>query len=158
MVGVLGGEHRVEPVDGEIEVLGTWPSEARARGVVVGAVGLKEVARVAELIAHVATVARSSVDVTNRTTRSATAAVSLRRLWSAPGITSTERPGAGGGMPNGSRSPCTTRTGQDGNSSSSSLLFSGLPGGCSGYASAITPIAPRMSAVRQATRAPFDRP
>src|SRR5262249_56917766 len=42
--------------------------------------------------------------------------------------------------------------------SSPARLRSGLPGGCSGNGSASTPTAPSSAAVRQATRAPLERP
>ena len=75
-----------------------------------------------------------------------------------PGTTTTSRPGAAGGIPNGSRSPCTISTGASTASSSASRVFSGRPGGCSGKARQSTPAAPAASAVRHATRAPDERP
>ena len=68
----------------------------------------------------------------------------------------------GRGMPNGSRSPCTTSVGTVTSSSSWRRLGAGVParrrGGCSGNARQRTPTAPSAPAVRQATRAPRDRP
>ena len=65
-------------------------------------------------------------------------------------------------MPNGSRVPCTTSIGTVTASSSGSRLCAGvepdLRGGCRGNARQRTPTAPVASAVRQATRAPEDRP
>ena len=65
-------------------------------------------------------------------------------------------------MPNGSRAPCTTSTGTATASSSGRRLGrGGAPrgaAGCSGNARQSTPIAPVASAVRQATRAPDERP
>ena len=60
------------------------------------------------------------------------------RAW-VPGWATTSRPGAGGGMPNGSLSPWTTSTGTATASSSSSRLFSGFPGGWTGKARQRTP-------------------
>src|SRR4051794_13270700 len=80
-----------------------------------------------------------------------------RRLWS-PGTTATLRPRRAGGTPNGSRAPWTTRTGARTASSSARRLFSGRPGGWSGNARQQTPTAPASAAVRQATRAPDERP
>jgi len=82
---------------------------------------------------------------------------SERRLW-LPRSRTILRPGASGGIPNGSLSPCTISTGTDTASSSGSRVFSGRPGGCSGKARHRTPLAPVASAVRHATRAPEDRP
>ena len=79
------------------------------------------------------------------------------RLWS-PRSSTTARPGAASGRPNGSRSPCTTSTGTVGAASSARRSFSGLPGGCTGNARQSTPTAPPAVAVRQATRAPELRP
>ena len=65
-------------------------------------------------------------------------------------------------MPNGSRTPCTTRVGTVTASSSGNRLGAGaapdLRGGCSGNARQSTPVAPVAPAVRQATRAPEERP
>ena len=65
-------------------------------------------------------------------------------------------------MPNGSPSPCTTSTGTATASSSASRLGACVPllrrGGCSGNARHRTPAAPVAAAVRQATRAPDERP
>src|SRR5439155_26183079 len=62
-------------------------------------------------------------------TAPATAWRSVRRLWS-PDTWTTTRCGAEGGMPNGSRAPCTTSVGTSTSSSSASRLRSGRPGGC----------------------------
>ena len=71
-------------------------------------------------------------------------------------------PGPSGGIPNGSRSPWITSTGTSTASSSSMRLgtcFAGSRrGGRSGKARQRTPIAPVSAAVRQATRAPDERP
>ena len=62
-------------------------------------------------------------------------------------------------MPYGSRSPWTTRTGTGTPSSSGRRLGDvARPGGCSGKARQTTPTAPAGPAVRQATRAPDERP
>ena len=66
--------------------------------------------------------------------------------------------GNSSGPPNGSAAPCTTSVGNPDSSSSSPRLLSGLPGGCSGNASATTPTAPLAAPVRHATRAPALRP
>ena len=67
-----------------------------------------------------------------------------------------------GGIPNGSLAPCTTRLGTETASSSGSRLCAGAAalrrGGSSGKARHSTATAPTASAVRQATRAPSDRP
>ena len=64
-----------------------------------------------------------------------------------------------GGIPNGSRSPCTTSTGTVTASSSSRRLAAlARPGARSGNARQSTARAPVASEVRQATRAPKDRP
>ena len=75
-----------------------------------------------------------------------------------PGTTTTSRPGASGGMPNGSHSPWITSTGTSTPSSSSSRVFSGFPGGWTGNARQSTATASAAAAVRQATRAPEERP
>src|SRR6059058_617745 len=67
-------------------------------------------------------------------------------------------PGKSCGPPNGSRSPCTTRTGAPTPRSSGNRDFSGRLGGTSGKARHTTPAAPHTVAVRQATRAPLLRP
>ena len=80
--------------------------------------------------------------------------------WS-PGTTATVRAGAAGGIPNGSRSPWTTSTGTSTASSSGKRLGAGAPvrrGGRSGNARQSTPVASTSPAVRQATRAPDERP
>ena len=61
-------------------------------------------------------------------------------------------------MPNGSLSPCTMSTGTSTASSSPSRVFSGFPGGWTGNARQSTPTDPVAAAVRQATRAPAERP
>src|SRR5207247_2494168 len=68
-----------------------------------------------------------------------------------PGMSTTLRFGPGGGIPNGSRSPWTTRVGTLTDSSSASRVFSGFPGGCSGKARHSTATAAVSAAVRQAT-------
>ena len=75
-----------------------------------------------------------------------------------PGWATISRPAAGGGMPNGSLSPWITSTGTVTASSSSSRVFSGFPGGWTGKARQSTPAAYVTAAVRQATRAPAERP
>ena len=79
-----------------------------------------------------------------------------------PGTCATVRVGPGGGMPNWSLLPWTTSTGTVTASSSVSRLGAGtLPerrGGCNGNARQSTPTAPVAVAVRQATRAPAERP
>ena len=65
------------------------------------------------------------------------------------------------GMPNRSRSPCTTAPESAPSSSNRRLCVGSRParrGGWSGKARQRTPIAPTASAVRQATRAPSDLP
>src|SRR6201991_2911678 len=79
------------------------------------------------------------------------------RLW-LPLSRTTVRLGPSGGMPNGSLSPCTIRTGTVTCSSSGRRVFSGRPGGCSGNARQSTPVAPTAALVRHATRAPEERP
>ena len=64
-------------------------------------------------------------------------------------------------MPNGSLSPWTTSVGTSTASSSPWRLFVGssaLPGGWTGKARQSTAAAPASAAVRQATRAPEERP
>ena len=61
-------------------------------------------------------------------------------------------------MPKGSLSPWMTSTGTVTASSSSSRVFSGFPGGWTGKARQSTPAAYVSAAVRQATRAPDERP
>ncbi len=61
-------------------------------------------------------------------------------------------------MPNGSDSPCTINVGTLTLSSSGWRVFSGLPGGCTGNARHTTATASPAPDVRQATRAPEDRP
>ena len=82
--------------------------------------------------------------------------IRLERVVAARSTTS--RPGAGGGRPNGSRSPWTTSTGTVGSASSARRSFSGRPGGCTGKARHSTATAPTADAVRHATRAPELRP
>jgi len=83
------------------------------------------------------------------------------RRWS-PATMAIARLAAAGGIPNGSCSPWITRTGTSTSSSSSRRLGgSVLPvrgGGRSGNARQSTPAALVAAAVRQATRAPEDRP
>ena len=68
-------------------------------------------------------------------------------------------PAASGGSPKGSRSPWTTSAGTATASSSARRLFSGRARrGASGKARQSTPAAPVAPAVRQATRAPEERP
>ena len=90
-----------------------------------------------------------------------TAGRSAFRLWS-PCTSTTVRCPPAGGIPNGSRVPCTTRVGTATASSSESRLgAAGLPvrrGGCSGKARHTTATASVVAAVRHATRAPEDRP
>src|SRR6185436_5594121 len=83
--------------------------------------------------------------------------MSLASEW-LPLIFTTVRSGPAGGIPNGSDSPWTIRTGTETASSSGSRVFSGRPGGCSGNARQSTPTAPVSAAVRHATRAPLERP
>ena len=94
-------------------------------------------------------------------TAAATAATSVRRLWS-PGTATTVRWAAGGGIPNRSRSPWTTSVGTVTASSSGRRLGGSAPperrGGRSGNARQSTPTAPTSPAVRHATRAPAERP
>jgi hypothetical protein len=63
-----------------------------------------------------------------------------------------------GGVPNGSFSPWTTSVGTSTASSSGRRLFSGWPGGWSGNARQTTATESVSAAVRQATRAPDERP
>ena len=94
-------------------------------------------------------------------TAAATAWRSVLKLWS-PGTCTTVRLAVAGGMPNRSRAPCTTNVGTVTSSSSCRRLgVADAPerrGGCSGKARQSTPTAPVASAVRQATRAPRERP
>ncbi len=96
-----------------------------------------------------------------RVTAAATAGVSFLSPWS-PATCTTSRPGAGSGMPNRSLSPCTTSTGTETASSSSMRVgpggFPARGGGWSGKARHSTPADPVCAAVRQATRAPAERP
>ena len=98
---------------------------------------------------------------TVRESHSRTAAVTgcaERRLW-LPGTSDDRAQARGRRIPNGSRSPWTTRRGTVTASSSGSRLgASARPGGRSGNARQSTPAAPVAAAVRQATRAPDDRP
>jgi hypothetical protein len=86
-------------------------------------------------------------------TAAATASRSVRRLWS-PATRATVRPRAARGMPNGSRSPCTTSSGTDTASSSGSRLAGGAPdlrrGGRSGNARQRTATAPVSSTAERA--------
>src|SRR5262249_58102078 len=91
------------------------------------------------------------------TTIAAVAAGSRLRACVSPGSTLTSILPPPVGTPNGSRSPLTTSV-DTASGSSPTRLRSGLPGGCSGNASASTPTAPSSAAVRQATRAPLERP
>ena len=79
-----------------------------------------------------------------------------------PGTVTTVRFGPGGGMPKGSRAPWTTRVGTVAASSSSRRVATGFVGerrgGWSGKATQITAWALSGAAVRQATRAPEERP
>ena len=50
LVGVLRGEHGVEPVDREVEVLGTRPAELGVGGRIVRPMGEKKIPSGAELI------------------------------------------------------------------------------------------------------------
>jgi hypothetical protein len=82
--------------------------------------------------------------------------------WS-PATRTTVRPGPPGGIPKRSLTPWTTSAGTATLSSSGSRLGEGLVadarwGGVSGKARHITPIDPVAAAVRQATRAPMERP
>ena len=93
--------------------------------------------------------------------RLADRAWSERSAWS-PRTTATLRSEPSGGMPKRSRSPWTTRVGTVTASSSGSRLgLGGRPwrrGGSSGKARQRTASAPVSAAVRQATRAPDERP
>ena len=79
------------------------------------------------------------------------------KLW-VPGTATTSRPGAPGGIPNGSDSPWMTSAGTSTPSSSSSRVLAGFPGGWTGKARHSTATAPAAAAVRHATRAPLERP
>src|SRR5436305_12480809 len=72
--GMLGGEHAVEPVDREVEVLRARPAKPGAGRRVVGAVLLEEVAGVAELVdrGHAPTLAWCAIVVTKSLTARAT--------------------------------------------------------------------------------------
>src|SRR5262249_11165821 len=87
----------------------------------------------------------------------ASTATLLLSEW-VPGIRTTVRLEPSGGIPNGSFSPWTTRVGTVTASSSSRRLVSGRPGGWSGKARQITATDAVSAAVRQATRAPAERP
>src|ERR1700710_1644541 len=75
--------------------------------------------------------------------------MSLRRLWLPRTLTIVRR-GPGGGMPNGSPSPCTTSTGTSTAASSDRRSGATVPdlraGGCSGKARHSTPAAPVVAA------------
>ncbi len=80
LVGVLGRQHRVEPVQREVELLRPRPPEARPRGVVVGAV-LRAGSRARRgtrqsVLLTSSTFASATTDVTNSTTVRAVPAVS----------------------------------------------------------------------------------
>src|SRR5205823_7047351 len=97
------------------------------------------------------------VRVASQSLTAASTALLLLSEW-VPGIVTTSRCGPAGGSPNGSRSPWTTSVGTVTASSSATRLFSGRPGGCSGNARQSTAAAPSAAEVRQATRAPEERP
>ena len=84
---------------------------------------------------------RRSRAVGTRVTAARSPGASDLRPWLPRSLT-TVRPGASGGIPNGSLSPCTISTGTVTASSSASRVFSGRPGGCSGNARHSTPAAP----------------
>ena len=103
----------------------------------------------------------------NSATSQSRAAAAIRgrsaaRLW-VPATSTTVRPGAAGGIPNGSLTPWITSTGTSTPSSSPMRDGGGSVavrrrGGTSGNARHSTPAAPVAPAVRHATRAPEDRP
>ena len=103
--------------------------------------------------------AQRDVEVSQSRTACFSAGMSLARLWLPLMRTTLRRRAVDDfGTPNGSDRPWTTRTGTPAPSSSGRRVFSGRPGGCSGNARQRTAPAPVAVAVRQATRAPDERP
>ena len=175
-VGVLGGQHGVEPVEGEVEVLRPRPAESGSRrrrsrcGGPAGSHGRRggrrrahsaDLTRPAERLSRVTTSRRSRQRAQEPATRPRRRSPRpAQRVVSAGAPRRPAGRAPGGGIPNGSRSPCTTSTRQRGAVQLARAgLRSGCPGGCSGKASATTPRRrPTAVAVRQATRAPLERP
>ena len=123
--------------------------------------GLSEVrALLADLQDRAGAVRQPLRSLSHSPTAATSAALSDFSPWSPP-ITTTLRSGPAGGIPKRSLLPWTTSTGTPAASSSGSRVLRSAParaGGCSGNARQSTPTAPTAAAVRQATRAPEERP
>ena len=137
LVRVLGGEHAVEPVDGEVEVLGPRPANPRHAACVVGAWSSSRSRAARSCVESRDVMVRPwharSVKSRSRPRLRATAAGSRsERVIGARRSPRSRRPGPAGGMPNASRSPCTT---SDGHTGSVELVAAGSsPAGPAGAA------------------------